>query len=67
LIQSPNLIGLHADDNVEAALMDVRAGVIATGARTMTGPGGEIFSAILAAPAGAETKAEELGHFEFHI
>lgn len=47
--------------------MDVNAGAIVTGDKTLSEVGDEIYAAILATAAGAETKAEELGHFEFHI
>ena len=47
--------------------MDINAGTIVTGEKTLTEVGDEIFAAILATAAGIETKAEELGHFEFHI
>jgi len=47
--------------------LDINAGAIVTGERTLAEVGDEIFAAILATAAGAETKAEELGHFEFHI
>jgi altronate dehydratase large subunit len=47
--------------------MDVNAGAIITGERTLAEVGDEIFARITATAAGAPTKNEELGHFEFHI
>ncbi|MCC6790886.1 MAG: UxaA family hydrolase [Thermomicrobiales bacterium] len=47
--------------------MDVNAGSIVTGARTIAEVGDEILAAIQAVAGGAMTKNEELGHFEFHI
>jgi altronate hydrolase len=47
--------------------MDVNAGAIVTGERTIADVGEEIVSRICATAAGQWTKAEELGHFEFHI
>ncbi len=45
--------------------MDINAGAIITGEKTITEIGDEIFAAILATVAGAKTKAEELGHLNF--
>ena len=47
--------------------MDVNAGAIITGERTIAEVGDEILARIQATAAGALTKAEDLGHFEFHI
>ena len=47
--------------------MDINAGAIITGERTIVEVGGEIVEAIGATAAGSLTRAEELGHFEFHI
>jgi altronate hydrolase len=47
--------------------MDVNAGDIVSGERTIAAVGEEILSRICATAAGQPTKAEELGHFEFHI
>jgi altronate dehydratase large subunit len=47
--------------------MDVNAGAIITGERTLAEVGDEIFARIASTAAGALTKNEELGHFEFHI
>ena len=47
--------------------MDINAGAIVTGEKTLREIGDEIYTAILATAAGRLTKAEELEHFEFHI
>lgn len=47
--------------------MDVNAGAIITGERTLADVGEEILGQIVATAAGRLTKAEDLGHFEFHI
>ncbi len=47
--------------------MDVDAGSIITGRRTIVEAGMEILSRICATASGESTKAEELGHSEFHI
>jgi altronate dehydratase large subunit len=47
--------------------MDINAGAIITGERTLSEVGEEIFAQIVATAAGSLTKNEELGHFEFHI
>jgi altronate dehydratase large subunit len=47
--------------------MDVNAGAIITGERTLAEVGAEIFARIVSTAAGTLTKNEELGHFEFHI
>jgi altronate hydrolase len=47
--------------------MDVNAGLIVTGARTIAEVGDEILAKIQAVAGGELTKNEELGHFEFHI
>lgn len=47
--------------------MDVDAGAIVTGHRTIAEVGEEILERIRATAAGEQTKAEELGHVEFHI
>jgi altronate hydrolase len=47
--------------------MDVNAGSIVTGARTIAEVGDEILAKIQAVANGELTKNEELGHFEFHI
>jgi altronate hydrolase len=47
--------------------MDVNAGAIVTGDRSITEVGNEIFDAIMTTARGQMTRAEELGHFEFHI
>lgn len=47
--------------------MDVNAGTIVTGDRSLAQVGEEIVAAIAGVASGIETKAEELGHFEFHI
>jgi len=47
--------------------MDINAGAIITGERTLAEVGDEIFSRIAETAAGTLTKNEELGHFEFHI
>jgi altronate dehydratase large subunit len=47
--------------------MDVNAGTIVTGAKSIAEVGEEIFDAVIATVAGRLTRAEELGHFEFHI
>jgi altronate dehydratase large subunit len=47
--------------------MDVNAGAIITGERTLAEVGDEIFAKIASTAAGSLTKNEELGHFEFHI
>lgn len=47
--------------------MDVNAGAVITGDRTITQVGDEILTRIHATAAGELTKAEDLGHFEFHI
>jgi altronate dehydratase large subunit len=47
--------------------MDINAGAIITGERTLADVGEEILSQIVATAAGSLTKNEELGHFEFHI
>lgn len=47
--------------------MDINAGAIITGERTIAEVGEHILERICATAAGSPTKAEELGHFEFHI
>jgi altronate hydrolase len=47
--------------------MDVNAGAIVTGERTLAEVGDEIFEAIVRTAQGELTRAEDLGHFEFHI
>lgn len=47
--------------------MDIDAGTIVTGHRTVAEVGDEILARILAVAAGSPTKNEELGHFEFHV
>jgi altronate hydrolase len=47
--------------------MDVDAGAIVTGQRTIAEVGEEILDTICATAAGELTKAEDLGHVEFHI
>lgn len=47
--------------------MDIDAGAIVTGERTIAEVGREILAAIASAASGTLTKNEELGHFEFHI
>jgi altronate hydrolase len=47
--------------------MDINAGAIVTGERTMAEVGDEIYQAVLKTAGGDLTRAEELGHFEFHI
>jgi altronate dehydratase large subunit len=47
--------------------MDINAGAIITGERTLADVGEEILGQIVATAAGSLTKNEELGHFEFHI
>lgn len=47
--------------------IDVDAGPIVTGGKTIAEVGAEIVLAIAATAGGRETRAEELGHFEFHI
>ncbi|CAN5659930.1 UxaA family hydrolase [soil metagenome] len=47
--------------------MDVNAGAIVTGERTLAEVGDEIFASIVRTAAGDLTRAEDLGHFEFHI
>jgi altronate hydrolase len=47
--------------------MDVNAGAIVTGERTLAEVGDEIFEAIVRTAGGELTRAEDLGHFEFHI
>lgn len=47
--------------------MDINAGTIVTGERTIAAVGAEIFAAIVATAGGHLTRAEELGHAEFHI
>lgn len=47
--------------------MDINAGAIVTGERSIAEVGDEIYRAVLATAAGTPTRAEELGHFEFHI
>lgn len=47
--------------------MDVNAGAIVAGERTIAEVGAEIVAAIAVTAAGRPTRAEELGHFEFHI
>jgi altronate dehydratase large subunit len=47
--------------------MDINAGAIITGERTLADVGEEIFAQIVTTAAGSLTKNEELGHFEFHI
>lgn len=47
--------------------MDVNAGAIITGERTLADVGEEIFARIRETAQGMQTKNEELGHFEFHI
>jgi altronate hydrolase len=47
--------------------MDINAGAIVTGEKTMAEVGDEIFEAIVRTAQGELTRAEDLGHFEFHI
>ncbi|MFN8590066.1 MAG: UxaA family hydrolase [Thermomicrobiales bacterium] len=47
--------------------MDINAGTIVTGKRSIAEVGEEIYRAMLSTAAGRLTRAEELGHFEFHI
>jgi altronate hydrolase len=47
--------------------MDINAGAIITGDRTLSEIGDEIFARIIETANGTFTKNEELGHFEFHI
>jgi altronate dehydratase large subunit len=47
--------------------MDINAGSIVTGERTVNEVGHEILEAIIRTGQGDLTKAEDLGHFEFHI
>lgn len=47
--------------------MDINAGAIIAGERTIAEVGAEIVERIEATVAGRLTRAEELGHFEFHI
>lgn len=47
--------------------MDINAGSIVTGERTIAEVGDEILAAIQAVAGGVLTKNEVLGHFEFHI
>lgn len=47
--------------------MDINAGAIVTGTRSISEVGDDIYAAIVATAAGQLTRAEELGHFEFHI
>jgi altronate dehydratase large subunit len=47
--------------------MDIDAGAIVTGERTMSEVGDDIFAAIVRTAQGEPTRAEALGHFEFHI
>jgi altronate hydrolase len=47
--------------------MDVNAGAIVTGEKTMSEVGDEIFEAVVRTAQGELTRAEDLGHFEFHI
>jgi altronate dehydratase len=47
--------------------MDIDAGTIITGRRTIAEVGEEILAQICATASGELTKAEDLGHSEFHI
>jgi altronate hydrolase len=47
--------------------MDINAGAIITGRRTIADVGEEILGRIWATASGELTKAEDLGHMEFHI
>lgn len=47
--------------------MDINAGTIMTGERSIVEVGEEIFAMIPSTAEGSPTRAEELGHFEFHI
>lgn len=47
--------------------MDINAGAIVAGEKSLSEVGNEIFDAILRTANGELTRAEELGHFEFHI
>ncbi len=47
--------------------MDIDAGAIVTGEQTIAEVGEAILSSVLETAAGTLTRAEELGHFEFHI
>ncbi|MBX3070516.1 MAG: UxaA family hydrolase [Thermomicrobiales bacterium] len=47
--------------------MDINAGAIVTGEKSLAQVGEDIYDAILRTANGELTRAEELGHFEFHI
>jgi len=47
--------------------MDINAGAIVTGEKSIAEVGEEILAKIKSVAAGAMTMNEELGHFEFHI
>jgi len=56
---NPETYARLADD------MDINAGAVLTGEATLDAAGAEIYDAVLAVAAGAQTKSEALGHQEF--
>ena len=61
IIGNPKMAKLMADN------IDIDASTITEGIKTITEVGEEIFSEIVAVANGKQTKAEQLGHYEFAI
>ncbi len=67
---TPDLVVLHDHDDVATALPIVPQGTqarVAGAHESLAEVGEEILAQICATAAGELNKAEELGHFEFHI